>query len=92
LFLRKFLDYMKTLLQTDADYVSTLLGIIAGIIVFPYGMQRLFGSPRLFQASELASQSVAEVGCSLCREGNESFATCTMSRGGEGLEWSAPLD
>ena len=34
---------IKTLLQTNADYVSTFLRIIAGIIIFPYGMQKLFG-------------------------------------------------
>jgi hypothetical protein len=33
---------IKTLLQTDSDYVYTFLRIIAGIIVFPYGMQKLF--------------------------------------------------
>jgi len=32
---------IKTLLQTDSDYVYTFLRIIAGIIVFPYGMQKL---------------------------------------------------
>jgi hypothetical protein len=34
---------IKTLLQTDSDYVYTFLRIIAGIVVFPYGMQKLFG-------------------------------------------------
>ena len=34
---------IKTLLQTDSDYVYTFMRIIAGIIVFPYGMQKLFG-------------------------------------------------
>ena len=34
---------IKTLLQTDSDYVYTFLRIIGGIIVFPYGMQKLFG-------------------------------------------------
>ena len=34
---------IKTLLQTDSDYVYTFLRIIAGMIVFPYGMQKLFG-------------------------------------------------
>jgi putative oxidoreductase len=34
---------IKTLLQTDPDYVYTFLGIMAAIIVFPYGMQKLFG-------------------------------------------------
>jgi putative oxidoreductase len=36
-------DMIKSLLQTDSDYVYTFLRIIAGIIVFPYGMQKLFG-------------------------------------------------
>src|SRR5258708_19179973 len=41
---RKVLDYMiETLLQTNADYVSAFLRIIAGMIIFPYGMQKLFG-------------------------------------------------
>jgi putative oxidoreductase len=35
---------IETLLQTNADYVSTFLRIIAGIIIFPYGMQKLFRS------------------------------------------------
>jgi putative oxidoreductase len=34
---------IETLLQTNADYVSTFLRIIAGITIFPYGMQKLFG-------------------------------------------------
>jgi putative oxidoreductase len=34
---------IKTLLQTDADYVCAFLRIIAGIIIWPYGMQKLFG-------------------------------------------------
>ena len=32
-----------TLLQTDADYVYLFLRVVAGIIIFPYGMQKLFG-------------------------------------------------
>jgi putative oxidoreductase len=36
-------NVIETLLQTDADYVCTFLRIIAGIIIFPYGMQKLFG-------------------------------------------------
>ena len=31
------------LLHTDADYACTFLRIIAGIIIFPYGMQKLLG-------------------------------------------------
>ena len=34
---------IKILLQTDSNYVYTFLRIIVGIIVFPYGMQKLFG-------------------------------------------------
>ena len=34
---------IETLLQTDANYVCTFVRIIAGIIIFPYGMQKLFG-------------------------------------------------
>ena len=34
---------LESLLQTDADYVWTFLRIIAGIIIWPYGMQKLFG-------------------------------------------------
>src|SRR5258705_9952516 len=34
---------IETLLYTDADHVYTLLRVIAGIIIFPYGMQKLFG-------------------------------------------------
>ena len=31
------------LLQTDVDYVSLFLRVVAGIIIFPYGMQKLLG-------------------------------------------------
>jgi len=31
------------LLQTDADYITLFLRVIAGIIIFPYGMQKLLG-------------------------------------------------
>ena len=34
---------IQKLLQTDADYAYSFLRIIAGIIIFPYGMQKLFG-------------------------------------------------
>ena len=34
---------IETLLQTNADYVSTVLRIIAGMAILPYGMQKLFG-------------------------------------------------
>ena len=31
------------LLRTDADYITLFLRVIAGIIISPYGMQKLFG-------------------------------------------------
>ena len=34
---------IRELLQTDGDYVYFFLRIVAGIIIFPYGMQKLFG-------------------------------------------------
>lgn len=34
---------IEKLLQTDRDYAWTLLRIVAGLIVFPYGMQKIFG-------------------------------------------------
>lgn len=34
---------IQELLQTDENYVYTFLRIIAGIIIFPYGMQKLLG-------------------------------------------------
>lgn len=34
---------MKILIQTDPNYVATFIRIVAGIIIFPYGMQKLFG-------------------------------------------------
>ena len=34
---------LQKLLQTDADYISTFIRVVAGIIIFPYGMQKLFG-------------------------------------------------
>jgi putative oxidoreductase len=33
---------IEKLLHTDPDYARTFLRIIAGLIVFPYGMQKLF--------------------------------------------------
>ena len=41
---------IEMLLHTHADYVCTFVRVIAGIIIFPYGMQKLlgwFGGPRL---------------------------------------------
>jgi putative oxidoreductase len=34
---------IEKMLHTDPDYAWTFLRIIAGLIVFPYGMQKLFG-------------------------------------------------
>jgi putative oxidoreductase len=34
---------IKDLLQTDNDYVYLFLRVVAGMIIFPYGMQKLFG-------------------------------------------------
>ena len=34
---------IEKLLHTDSDYAWTFVRIIAGVIVFPYGMQKLFG-------------------------------------------------
>jgi putative oxidoreductase len=31
------------LLQTDNDFVYLFLRVVAGVIIFPYGMQKLFG-------------------------------------------------
>jgi len=34
---------IQELLHTDENYVYTFLRIITGIIIFPYGMQKLLG-------------------------------------------------
>ena len=34
---------IEKLIHTDPDYAWTFLRIVAGLIVFPYGMQKLFG-------------------------------------------------
>jgi len=34
---------LRALLQTDTDYTLCFLRVIAGIIIFPYGMQKLLG-------------------------------------------------
>ncbi len=36
-------NVIETLLQTNIDYVCTFLRLIAGITIFPYGMQKLLG-------------------------------------------------
>ena len=40
-FINCFMIYK--LLQRDADYIALFLRVIAGIIIFPYGMQKLLG-------------------------------------------------
>jgi hypothetical protein len=37
------LGMIERLLRTDADYACTLLRTVAGIIIFPYEMQKLLG-------------------------------------------------
>jgi len=34
---------IQNLLQTDTDFIYLFLRVIAGIIIFPYGMQKLLG-------------------------------------------------
>ena len=34
---------IQKLLQTDTDFIYLFLRVIAGLIIFPYGMQKLFG-------------------------------------------------
>ena len=34
---------VRQLLQTDANYVYLFLRLVAGVIIFPYGMQKLLG-------------------------------------------------
>lgn len=34
---------LQKLLQTDNDHIILFLRVIAGVIIFPYGMQKLFG-------------------------------------------------
>ena len=34
---------IELLLRRDADYVFAFLRIVAGIVIGPYGMQKLFG-------------------------------------------------
>jgi putative oxidoreductase len=34
---------IKNILQTNNDYVCLFLRVVAGIIIFPYGMQKLIG-------------------------------------------------
>ena len=36
-------NVIETLLQTNIDYVCTFLRLVAGIIILPYGMQKLLG-------------------------------------------------
>jgi len=34
---------LEPLIKTNADYISLFLRVVAGTIIFPYGMQKLFG-------------------------------------------------
>ena len=34
---------IKNVFQTDSDYVCLFLRVVAGVIIFPYGMQKLLG-------------------------------------------------
>jgi putative oxidoreductase len=34
---------IKDLVQTDENYIYLFLRVVAGVIIFPYGMQKLFG-------------------------------------------------
>jgi len=34
---------VQTLIQTGPDYIYLFLRVVAGVIIFPYGMQKLFG-------------------------------------------------
>src|SRR5438045_7588131 len=52
---------ISTLMQTDSAYVYTFLRIVAGIIVLPYGMQKLFGWSR---SPEFGPQGI---GCTLAQ-------------------------
>lgn len=37
------LGLMQLLLNTDYNFTFTLIRVVSGIIIFPYGMQKLFG-------------------------------------------------
>ncbi|MBC7847858.1 MAG: DoxX family protein [Flavobacterium sp.] len=37
------MEILNDLLQTEPNWVYTLCRVVAGIIIFPYGMQKLFG-------------------------------------------------
>ena len=37
------MDILFFVLKTENDYVFLILRVVAGIIIFPYGMQKLFG-------------------------------------------------
>jgi putative oxidoreductase len=37
------MEIIYTILQTEADYVFTIIRVVAGIVIFPYGMQKLLG-------------------------------------------------
>lgn len=37
------METIYKIFQTEADYVFTIIRMVAGIIIFPYGMQKLLG-------------------------------------------------
>lgn len=37
------MEIINIILQTETDYVFTVIRVVAGIIIFPYGMQKLLG-------------------------------------------------
>lgn len=37
------MEIIDIILQTETDYVFTVIRVVAGIIIFPYGMQKLLG-------------------------------------------------
>jgi uncharacterized membrane protein YphA (DoxX/SURF4 family) len=47
--------FLRFVLQTTEDYAMLFLRLVAGIIIFPYGRQKLFG---WFKILELMLESV----------------------------------
>ena len=37
------MNFIQSLIRTSPDYLYLLLRLVAGLIIFPYGMQKLFG-------------------------------------------------
>lgn len=50
---------IQELLQTEDNFIYTLLRIVAGIIIFPYGMQKLLGWFDDFGGGKGIKQSLA---------------------------------